>query len=158
MDVILLIIGISFLLAGLVGCILPVLPGPPLSFVALLILQITHWGDFENRFLWLSALAAVVVTVLDYVVPVWGTKRFGGTRAGVWGASIGLIVGLFIGPVGVILGPFVGAFVGELTGNSDSGNALRSAMGAFVGLMTGVVLKLVVSGVFTWYFFKEWLF
>ncbi|WP_010662292.1 DUF456 domain-containing protein [Marinilabilia salmonicolor] len=158
MDIILIIIGISLLLAGFVGCVLPVLPGPPLSFLALLMLQITRWGDFSSSFLWFSALAAIVVTILDYVVPVWGTTRFGGTRAGIWGASIGLVVGLFFGPVGVVLGPFAGAFVGELAGNADSGNAFRSALGAFFGLMTGVVLKLIVSGVFTWYFVKEWMF
>nr|WP_234408327.1 DUF456 domain-containing protein [Marinilabilia salmonicolor] len=66
--------------------------------------------------------------------------------------------GAFFRPVGVVLGPFAGAFVGELAGNADSGNAFRSALGAFFGLMTGVVLKLIVSGVFTWYFVKEWMF
>ncbi len=101
MDIILIIIGISLLLAGFVGCVLPVLPGPPLSFLALLMLQITRWGDFSSSFLWFSALAAIVVTILDYVVPVWGTTRFGGTRAGIWGASIGLVVGLFFGLSGL---------------------------------------------------------
>lgn len=158
MDGLLIILGIVLLLAGLIGCLLPVLPGPPLSFLALLMLQFTAWGDFSARFLWGAAVAAVLVTLLDYVVPIWGTKRFGGTRGGVWGASIGLVVGLFFGPPGIILGPFLGAFLGEMAGHSDSNKAFKAAIGSFIGLLTGIVLKLIVSGVFTWYFFKEWLF
>jgi uncharacterized protein YqgC (DUF456 family) len=157
MDIVLIIIGLLLLLTGIVGCVLPVVPGPPLSFLALLMLQFTSWGDFSARFLWISAGAAVFVTVLDFVVPVWGAKRFGGTRGGLWGASIGLVAGLFLGPLGIILGPFLGAFLGELVGHSDSDRAIKAAFGSFIGLLTGVVLKLIVSGVFTWYFFKEWL-
>lgn len=158
MDGLLIILGIVLLLAGLIGCLLPVLPGPPLSFLALLMLQFTPWGDFSGRFLWGAAAVALLVTLLDYVVPIWGTKRFGGTRGGVWGASIGLVVGLFFGPAGIILGPFLGAFLGEMAGHADSNKAFKAAIGSFIGLLTGIVLKLIVSGVFTWYFFKEWLF
>ncbi|PRZ01861.1 hypothetical protein BY457_102269 [Marinilabilia salmonicolor] len=157
MDILLIIIGIFLLLASFVGCVLPVLPGPPLSFLALLSLQLTSWGDFTTRFLWVAAIVAAVVTLLDYVVPVWGARRFGGTRGGVWGAAIGLVVGLFFGPVGIILGPFLGAFLGEFAAHADSNKAFKAAFGSFLGLLTGVVLKLIVSGVFTWYFFKEWL-
>ena len=157
MDIILIILGIFLLLAGFVGCVLPVLPGPPLSFLALLSLQLTCWGDFTTRFLWIAAIVAALVTLLDYVVPVWGARRFGGTRGGVWGAAIGLVVGLFFGPVGIILGPFLGAFLGEFAAHADSNKAFKAAFGSFLGLLTGVVLKLIVSGVFTWYFFEEWL-
>ena len=157
MDVIFIITGIVLLLAGLVGCVLPALPGPPLSYLALLSLHFTRWGNFDARFLWITAGVAIVVAVLDYVVPVWGTRRFGGTKGGIWGASIGLVAGLFIGPAGIIVGPFVGAFIGELFSHSDSNRAFRAAIGSFIGLLTGTVLKLIVSGVFTWYFFKEWL-
>jgi uncharacterized protein YqgC (DUF456 family) len=157
MDIVLIIIGLLLLLTGIIGCVLPVVPGPPLSYLALLMLQLTSWGDFSARFLWISAGVAVFVTVLDFVVPVWGTKRFGGTRGGLWGASLGLVAGLFLGPVGIILGPFLGAFLGELIGHSDSDRAMKAAFGSFIGLLTGVVLKLIVSGAFTWYFFKEWL-
>ncbi len=157
MDIVLIVIGLLLLLTGLVGCMLPVVPGPPLSFLALLMLEFTRWGDFSARFLWIAAAIAIVVTVLDNIVPVMGTKRFGGTKGGIWGASIGLVVGLFLGPAGIITGPFVGAYLGELAAHSDSGKAMKAALGSFLGLLTGVVLKLIVSGVFSWYFFKEWL-
>ncbi|NLX71895.1 MAG: DUF456 domain-containing protein [Bacteroidales bacterium] len=158
MDVLLLIVGIILLIAGLVGCIVPMIPGPPLGFLALLALHFTKWGDFSAGFLWGAAAAALIVTLLDYLVPVWGTKRFGGSKAGVWGASIGLVVGMFLGPAGIILGPFVGAFIGEMATNNESSRALKAAFGSFIGLIVGVVLKLAVCGVYTWYFFKEWLF
>lgn len=157
MDVVLIIIGLLLLITGIVGCVLPVVPGPPLSYLALLMLQLTSWGDFSGRFLWIAAGVAFFVTVLDFVVPVWGTKRFGGTRSGLWGASIGLVAGLFFGPVGIILGPFLGALIGEMAAHADSDRAIKAALGSFIGLLTGVVLKLIVSGVFTWYFFIEWL-
>lgn len=156
-DIIFLSVGIIFLLIGLVGCIVPVLPGPPISFLALLFLQFSRWGHFSAGFLWTCGAVALFVTIMDYVVPIWGTKKFGGSSKGVWGASIGLVVGLFFGPAGVILGPFLGALLGELSEHSDSNKAFKAAIGSFIGILTGVVLKLIASGIFTWYFIKEWL-
>jgi hypothetical protein len=155
MDIFLLIIGIILILTGLAGCIVPVLPGPPLSFLGLLALEFTRWADYSSSFLWTAAGLALAVTVLDYLVPIWGTKRFGGTRRGVWGATLGLIVGLFFGPIGIILGPFLGALLGELSEHSDSNKAFKAAFGSFIGILTGVILKLIVSGLLTWYFVKE---
>jgi uncharacterized protein YqgC (DUF456 family) len=101
-------------------------------------------------------IAAAVATVLDYIFPVWTTKRFGGSKRGVWGSTIGLVVGLFFfPPFGIIIGPFVGAFVGEVTANQNQRSALRSAFGSFVGFLLGTGLKFAVSGVTTYYFIKE---
>ncbi len=118
-DVILAIFGILLLVLGLLGCILPVLPGPPLSFLGLLLLRFTHFAgrtgmDRFDRWLWILGSAAVVVTILDYIVPVWGTRHFGGSKAGTWGAAIGLLVGFFLGPVGLVAGPFAGAVLAEM--------------------------------------------
>lgn len=155
MDIFLLIIGIILIITGLVGCIIPVLPGPPLSFFGLLALEFTRWADYSSGFLWTAAALALAVTLLDYFVPIWGTKKFGGSRRGVWGATFGLIVGLFFGPLGIILGPFLGALLGELSEHSDSNKAFKAAFGSFIGILTGVILKLIVSGMLTWYFVKE---
>ncbi len=162
-DILLVILASLFILLGLAGCILPVIPGPPLSFVGLLILRFTAYVPemraeaFDER-LWYLGGAALVVTVLDYLVPVWGTKHFGGSKSGTWGAAIGLIIGLFFAPIGLIAGPFLGAVVGELVAGRDEKSALRSGIGSLIGFLTGVVLKLVVSGLITWYYFKELLF
>jgi uncharacterized protein YqgC (DUF456 family) len=157
MDFILLGIGVLLIVIGLLGCILPIIPGPPLSFVGLIMLQLTDKGDFSTNFLLIMGFLAVFVTVLDYIVPIWGTKRFGGSKAGVWGSTIGLIVGLFFfPPIGIILGPLVGAIVGESLRGTEFKDSLRAGMGSLLGFLLGTGIKLISSGLMTWYFFKEW--
>lgn len=155
MDYFLLGIGIILMIAGLLGCILPIIPGPPLSFLGILVLHFTKFADYTTNFLILLAFIAIVVTVLDYVVPIWGTKRFGGTKAGMWGATIGMIVGMiFLGPLGLILGPLVGAIIGESIKGANNKDAFRAGFGAFIGFLTGVGLKLAASIYITWHFIK----
>jgi uncharacterized protein YqgC (DUF456 family) len=139
------------MIGGLIGCLLPFLPGPPLSFVALLIMQLRSDPPFTAKFLWIWAGITVVVSILDYVIPLYGTRRFGGTSYGIWGCTIGLIVGLFFPPLGLIIGPFAGAFVGELVGNSNTDQALKAAWGSFVGFLFGTLLKLVACLVMFYY-------
>lgn len=158
MDYFLVSMGIIFLLLGIAGCFLPVLPGPPLSFAALLFLQFTRWADFETNLLIILAVIAILVTLLDYVLPVWVTRRTGGTRAGVLGAMAGLVIGLFFfPPFGIIIGPFVGALLGEIIHGSDSNQALKAGFGSFLGFLFGTGLKLIASLVMSWYFFRELL-
>lgn len=140
------------MLVGLAGCILPFLPGPPLCFVALLVQQFQSTPPYTARFLLIWGGITLVVTLLDYIIPVYGTRRFGGTRYGMWGCVLGLLAGLWLGPLGIIVGPFVGAFVGELLGNAKSEHALRAAFGSFAGFLMGTLLKLIVCFVMGWYF------
>lgn len=155
MDIIWIVLGALCMLVGFVGCIIPALPGVPLAYAGLWLLHATDKVQFSWQFLLIWGIVTVVVQVLDYVVPVWGTKRTGGSKAGVWGSTIGLIVGLFLGPWGIILGPFVGAVVGELLVGKTTKDALRSGWGAFVGLLTGTILKLICCGMMTYYFIAE---
>ena len=156
MDTVLVIAGFFLLVAGLAGCVLPALPGPPLSYVALLFLHFTEKHQFSGRFLLTWLIVTVVVSLLDYLVPVWGAKKFGATRRGVWGSVIGLILGLFVfPPFGIILGPFIGAVIGELSAGKRSGHAMKAGFGSFAGFITGILLKLIASGMMTWYFVKE---
>jgi len=157
MDYVLLFLGVLLALAGFFGCFVPVIPGPPLSFLSLLMLQFTRWGDFSTTFMVVMAALAVAAVVLDYLVPAWGTKKFGGTKRGTWGATIGVFVGMFFGLPGILFGPLIGAFIGEYTGNSDTDRSLYAALGSFVGIMTGLVLKLILSGAMIYYFVKEFL-
>jgi hypothetical protein len=151
MDTLLLVIGIIIMLVGILGCFLPLLPGPPLCYVALLLQQLRSDAPFTAKFLWIWAGITVVVTALDYVIPVYGTRRFGGTKYGVWGCMIGLLAGFWMGPLGIIIGPFAGAFVGEMFASKNSEHALRAAWGSFVGFLLGTVLKLVMCSIMAWY-------
>ncbi|WP_320112746.1 DUF456 domain-containing protein [Draconibacterium orientale] len=156
MDILLIALGALFIISGVLGCVLPIIPGPPLSYIGLLLLHFTERYQFSSKFLIIWAVITVVVYALDYLIPAWGTKKFGGSKRGVWGSIIGLVIGMFFfPPFGIIIGPFVGAVVGELTVGKDSGAALKSGFGSFMGFLAGTLLKLIASGMMTWYFVKE---
>ncbi len=155
-DFLLLAGGSLLMITGLIGCILPVIPGPPLSFAGLLLLHFSKSADFSFEFLLMFGCIAVIVTILDYVVPVWGTKKFGGSKAGMWGAAIGLVLGLiFLPPLGIIIGPFAGAVIGEAITGKETSQAFHAGLGSLLGLMMGIGLKLAASIAMTYYFVKE---
>ena len=156
MDLVLIGLGMILMIFGIIGCVLPFLPGPPLNYIALLLLHFTGRYQFSTEFLVLWAIITAVVYGFDLVIPVWGTKKFGGSKYGIWGSVIGLLAGFFFfPPLGIVIGPFIGAVTGELIAGKDSGAALKSGFGSFVGFVAGTVLKLAASGVMTWYFAKE---
>jgi len=159
MDYFLITLGIISIISGIFGCVLPVLPGPPLSYAGLLLLHFSSKYHFSARFLIIWAIITAVVYALDYVIPAIGTKKFGGSKWGVWGSIIGLLVGLFFfPPLGIIIGPFAGAVIGELSSGKDSSAALKSGFGSFAGFMAGTLLKLIASGLMAWHFGKELFF
>jgi uncharacterized protein YqgC (DUF456 family) len=143
MEVLLLLLGIVCLLLGLAGAVLP-LPGPPLSFVGMLALEYSGYADFGTTVLVTLGIITAILAVVDYYVPIWGTKKFGGTRWGVYGSALGLLAGFFLGPLGWIVGPFVGAFVAEFLHDQNTGRAGKAAFGSFVGLMAGMAVKILV--------------
>lgn len=147
-----MILAIILALVGLVGAVIPGIAGPPFSWLAVLAAYFISGVDYSIGFMVVTALIAVGITLLDYVVPVWGTKRFGGTKAGVRGSTIGLIIGLvatflvpFVGVLGVLLGPFVGAYIGEKTAGTPDNKAWRSAFGSFLGFLAGTLVKVVFA-------------
>ena len=146
MEIFLLIVAFLFLVIGIIGCIVPGLPGVPFAYAGLWLAQATDRIDFSWQFLLIWGVVTIIVSVLDYVVPAWGTKRYGGTKYGVWGSTLGVFVGLFAGPWGVILGPLVGAVIGELLGGKAAQEALRAGWGSFVGILFGTILKLICCG------------
>ncbi|WP_373518094.1 DUF456 domain-containing protein [Pricia sp.] len=160
MDIALLILGFILMLVGILGSFLPVLPGPPISWVGLLLLHLTKAVPQNWTFLGITAVVAVVVLALDYIIPAMGTKKFGGSRAGMVGTTIGLLVSLVfpvLGIFGIIVWPFVGALVGELINKADQKTALKAAFGSFMGFLTGTFLKFLVAVVFLGFFIaKAW--
>lgn len=156
-DYVLLIAGLLMMVVGIIGCLVPVLPGPPISFVGIILLHLSRFGQFTQPALFTLGGIALFVTLLDFVVPVWGSKKFGGSKYGIRGATIGLIIGLFLGPLGLIIGPLLGAFVGELIFKDDLNYAFKAGFGSLLGFLTGIGLKLAASLIMTFYFFKEWI-
>jgi uncharacterized protein YqgC (DUF456 family) len=155
MDLFLAILGTICIVVGVLGSLLPILPGPPISFAGILLLHFSKYAQFETRFLILFGALTAIVAVLDYVVPVWGTKKFGGSKYGTWGATIGVLIGLFFGPLGIILCPFLGAVAGELIYGKKLNDAFRAGFGSFIGFVTGTLMKLALSVILAFYFFKE---
>ncbi|MDL2322981.1 DUF456 domain-containing protein [Bacteroidales bacterium OttesenSCG-928-A17] len=152
MDIVLLILGILCIITGIIGCIIPALPGPPLSYIGLLLLEWSKFADYPTRLLVILLFVVILITIIDNIVPIYMTKKFGGTKWGVWGATIGLFLGFFGGIVGTIIGPFIGAFAFELIAGTQTNHAFKAAGGSFIGFFFGIGGKLVVSGVVTYYF------
>ncbi|WP_299325377.1 DUF456 domain-containing protein [uncultured Maribacter sp.] len=160
MDIFLLVLGFILMLVGIFGSFLPVLPGPPISWVGLLLLYSTSAITMNWTFLGITLAIALIVFGLDYVIPAIGTKKFGGTKAGVIGTTVGLLVALIfpiLGPFGIIVWPFVGALVGELLNKADKKTATKAAFGSFLGFLTGTFLKFMVAIVYLGLFIsKAW--
>ncbi len=153
MDIILIIVAALFMILGIIGSFLPVLPGPLTSWVGLLILYFTEVVTISKTFLIITLLVALLIWVLDYIIPAIGTKRFGGTKYGMIGTTIGLVVGLLSPmPGGIIIGPFVGALIGELLNKSDSAAATKAAFGSFIGFLASTFLKFITAVIYLGFF------
>lgn len=149
MEIALAILSFILILVGTAGAVLP-LPGPPLSFLGLLILNYTSYATLSQELLWTLGIATLAIFLLDYYIPIWGTKKFGGTKAGTIGSSIGMIIGLFFGPFGLFIGAFAGAFISEtIWGNKH--NAFKAALGSFVGFAAGIAMKLTLCFIMLYY-------
>ena len=158
MEIVALVLAFVLLAVGLLGAVVPVLPGPPLSYVGLLLMQWSGYAGFSPAFLWIWAGITVLVTVMDYFLPSMMAKRFGGSRAAAIGSFVGLVAGIFFFPPwGMIAGPFLGAFAGELIQNRNTGKALKAALGAFLAFIAGSGVKLIVSAVMIYYAIKALL-
>jgi uncharacterized protein YqgC (DUF456 family) len=155
-DIVWIIIASLLLLAGAVGTIAPIIPGLPLSWGGLLILKFvpSTQDDISWNAIILLAIITVLITVLDNVLPVWGTKKMGGNKKVVWGATIGLFIGFFLGPWGIIFGPFIGAFIGAIMSGNRLKLATKQASGAFGGYLVGLLLKLIVVGFIIFFFVR----
>lgn len=156
MEYLIFLLAVVCVIVGIVGDVVPGLPGVPISYAAMLLLHFFTDITYSNETLIIYGVLCAVITIVDYFVPIWGTKKFGGTKAGVRGSTIGLVVGvvvlpilgIVIGPfglIGILAGPFVGAYIGEKMSGVDDSLAWRSAIGSFVGFVAGTLLKVVYS-------------
>lgn len=147
MEITLLILSVLCVLLGLAGCILPVIPGPPLSYLGMWLLLWSGYVNFSITEMVVWGVVVIIVSVIDFLLTPLMTKRFGGSSAGSWGSLVGMIIGFFI-PIPFFLGPVVGAFVGALLtekmiSKKDSGTAIRAAMGSFLAFIVGTGIKIM---------------
>jgi hypothetical protein len=159
MDIFLLTIGFLFVMLGLIGSFLPVLPGPLTSWLGLFILYYTSIVPMNYTFLGITLAIAILIWILDYIIPAIGTKRFGGSKYGVYGTTIGLLIGLFSPiPLGILIGAFLGAFIGEiLHDKTNTKRAFKASIGSLLGLITSTIIKFTVALVYAVLFFvKVW--
>jgi uncharacterized protein YqgC (DUF456 family) len=157
LEVVLIAIGLILALAGMVGCILPVIPGPLLSFSALLLLSWTkNWQIFSPSFLVIMGGLTVILMVFDYFAPALGAKKFGASKFGLWGSVMGMIIGIFfVPPWGLMLGAFVGALVGELAAGKSGRKALRAGWGILIGNVFAAGIKLAFAAVILFYYVRQ---
>lgn len=154
-DVILVIIGLLFGLIGLLGSFIPVLPGPPFTYIGLLFVHWSKYAGYTTNFLLLFLFLTILITIIDNVLPVWLTKKYGGSRYATWGSLLGLIAGLFFPPWGILIGAFLGAFFGELIHDSrNTGRALKVGMSSFVAFILGTGAKMVLSIIMLYYMIR----
>ncbi|MBP7511626.1 MAG: DUF456 domain-containing protein [Bacteroidia bacterium] len=159
MDIIWIIIGATLILIGIIGSILPALPGTPIAYAGLLALKLhsTASSQLTNSILLWLAFFVIIITILDYYLPIWGTQKFGGSKWGKWGSTIGLILGVFtpvFGPLSFLIGPFLGAFIGEIAAGNNKEMALKSAWGSFIGFIGGTLGKVLMCLVLLFFFIK----
>ena len=156
METLLITLALIFGIVGLLGSILPALPGAPLSYVGLLLLLPCEGADISSNTLWVTGIFLAIVSILDYIAPVWLTNLSGGSKQATRGSMAGLIAGFFFfPPLGLIIGPFVGAFIGELMEGASKGKALKVGMMSFVGFLLTTGIKIIYSGILLFIIFKE---
>lgn len=160
MDLILITIGAFLMIVGIFGSFLPVLPGVPISWLGLLLLHLAPSVPMNYWFLGITFVFAALIYGLNWIIPAMGTKRFGGSRSGMIGATVGLVVGIIAPiPLGIIIGPFIGAFIGEIINKSDRRSALKAAFGSFIGFLASSFMEFIVAfGFLLLFIWKVWEF
>ncbi len=154
MTILLISLGFLLCVTGIFGSFLPVLPGPPISWLGLLFLYLAPDIPMNYTVLGITFVIALVIFILDYIIPAYGTKRFGGSKYGMIGTSVGLVIGLLSPiPLGFLIGSFLGAFVGELVFNkSHHQQAFKAATGSFMGFLASSFMKFVCCVAYTAFF------
>ena len=157
MSILLIILGALLALAGFVGCIIPVIPGPPLSYLALIALSLSRdWKPFGGWFLIIMAVLMIIVMVLDYVVPAFSASRYGASKAGIYLSIAGMVIGIFIFPPwGIFIGAFIGGFGGEILAGRKAKTALKVGWTIFVGNVASIGIKLAYALTVIFFFIKE---
>jgi len=156
MDQLFIVLGLILCITGLLGSFIPIIPGPITSWIGLLVINFESSTELNYSFLLITLMIAVFVFALDIIIPIIGLKKFGGTKKGMIGATIGLLLGLIIlGPLGILIGTFLGALSGEMTGDLKLGKALKASVGTLIGFIAGVAMKFSISIIYFIFYLIE---
>ena len=146
MDIILFVSGLILCLIGITGSFVPVIPGPFISWLAILIINLTDAVEFNLNFVLITLSVAVAIGLIDYLIPIIGVKKLGGTKSGQVGTFVGLVLAIImIGPFGILVGPFIGALIGEMASKKSFSDSLKPAFGSLVGVVAGSMIKLCLT-------------
>jgi uncharacterized protein YqgC (DUF456 family) len=153
-EVVFAIICAVLILIGLVGVIMPYLPGVPVAWLGLFIYAIgTDWERLSVTTIVVFGAITVLALLVDFIAPLLGAKKYKASKWGIIGASIGLFLGIIIFQIwGIILGPLLGALIGELIAGKSTDIAFKSALGTFIGFIFGTLMKLVLVLVMAGFF------
>ena len=152
MDNFLIVLAGIFLIAGLIGCTISKVPGILLSYLGIMILNYSTISEFSVHFFIRWGVVVIAVQGLDYFIPDWGNRKFGGSNKGVWGSLLGMLIGIYFGPWGIIIGAVTGAFIGELFAGKESNSAIHQAIYSFAFFILGTVSQLIVAGIMIYYY------
>ncbi len=153
MDILLIIISVVLVIIGIIGSVVPILPGPPIVYGGLLLVQFTSKHPFTTELLIVFGVLAILSAIIDNALPIYATKKFNGSKKGIWGSAIGLFTGLFFfPPFGIIVGPVAGAFIGEILDGKSPNNSVKPAFGSFIGFISSIFLRFTFSIVMAYYF------
>ena len=156
MDQLFIILGLILCITGLLGSFVPIIPGPITSWFGLLVINFESSTELNYSFLLITLMIAIFVFALDIIIPIIGLKKFGGTKKGMIGATIGLLLGLIIlGPLGILTGTFLGALSGEMTGDLKLGKAVKASVGTLIGFIAGVAMKFSISIIYFIFYLIE---
>lgn len=156
MDIFLILVGAILVILGIIGSIVPLIPGPPITFCGLLLVHFTSSNPFTIKLLIVFGALAILSAVIDNVLPIYATKKFNGSKKGVWGSAIGLVIGLFFfPPFGILVGPMLGAFIGEILDGKSANNSVKPAFGSLIGFLSSIFLRFGLSVVMAFYFVAE---
>jgi uncharacterized protein len=154
-----IIAGLILIVLGYAGSVLPALPGAPLALISVWMVHLSGMHHYAWYVLAAVTIMALGISLVDYVLPVWGTRRYGGSPAGVKGSAIGLVIGVLmsfiipaVGMLGILAGPFLGAYIGEKMAGHNHQIAFKSAVGSFLGFIAGTLGKLFATTIISFVF------
>ena len=149
MDLFLLILSAMLIISGIIGSFIPILPGPLTSWFGLFSLNLISTVEIDKTLLIITFIIALIIFVLDSLIPIYGSKYFGATKYGILGASIGLLIGIITPiPFGIIIGPILGALIGELLFNNDLKKSIKSSIGVLIGFLASTFIKFITSVIY----------